>query len=163
MQIDPFVLLDYTRWANARVSEGLRQLPDDLLNTPIREGWLSPFDVLVHMVAAERLWLSRWQGESPDHLMTRDDLPTLDALSAAWDALDTETRAFLRTVDDPNRIVTYRTTKGVEHKQAIWELVMHLINHHTEHRSQVGLFLATHGVDVGNLDLIAYLRDTAGG
>lgn len=158
MQSDPILLLDYTRWANERVITGLRQLPAGQLTAPIREGWLSPLEVLRHMVAAERVWLSRLQGHSPDRLLTRDDLPTLDDVIAAGESLDAETRAFIRAVDDPARIVTYRTTKGVEHQQAIWELLLHLINHHTEHRSQLALVLAMHGIDVGNLDLIAYLR-----
>ena len=64
MHADPFLLLDYTRWANARVIDGVRQLAPDQLNAPIRKGWLSPLEVLIHMLAAERVWLSRWQGDS---------------------------------------------------------------------------------------------------
>ncbi len=159
MHIDPVHLLDYTRWANARVFEGMQQLPADLRNTPIREGWLPPLDLLIHMLAAERVWLSRWQGHSPDRLLTRDDLPTLDDLLIAWGSLDAEMRAFIDAVNDFDRIVTYHTTAGVEMSDPLWQLFLHLINHHTEHRSQVALFLAQHGIDTGNLDVIAYLRE----
>jgi uncharacterized damage-inducible protein DinB len=39
-----------------------------------------------------------------------------------------------------------------------WHLFVHVCNHGTEHRSQVALYLATHGIDLGNLDMTAYLR-----
>lgn len=159
MQSDPILLLDYTRWANQRVIAGLRQLPAGQLTAPIREGWLSPLEVLRHMVAAERVWLSRWLGHSPDRLPTRDDLPGLEDVIAAGESLRAETLAFIRSDDNFDRIVTYRTTAGVEHRAPLWQLILHLINHHTEHRSQVALVLAMHGIDVGNLDLIAYLRE----
>ncbi|MBI5958419.1 MAG: damage-inducible protein DinB, partial [Chloroflexi bacterium] len=35
----------------------------------------------------------------------------------------------------------------------------HVFNHSTEHRSQVALYLAMNGIDLGNLDFTAYLRD----
>jgi uncharacterized damage-inducible protein DinB len=36
---------------------------------------------------------------------------------------------------------------------------MHVVNHGTEHRSQVALYLAIQGIDVNNLDLIYYLDE----
>ena len=163
MNIDPVLLLDYTIWANDRVINGARRLAPDILNAPIREGWLSPLGVLVHMLAADRLWLSRWQGVSPDRMLSQDDLPTLDAVVEAWGPLRDEMRAFLAAMGDPARVVTYHTTRGVEHQHVLWQLILHLFNHNTEHRAQAALALAMNGVDVGSLDLITVLREGASG
>jgi len=158
MNIDPELLLDYTIWADDRVLEGTRQLAPDALAAPIRAKWLSPHGVLVHMLAADRVWLSRWQGESPDRLLSAGDLPTLDAVAEAWAPLREEFRAFLQAMDDPDRVVSYRTTRGIPQQDVLWQMIVHVFNHHTEHRAQVALVLAQNGIDVGSLDLITFVR-----
>ncbi len=158
INVDPAYMLDYMNWANDRVLSGARQLSPDLLNAPIRPGFLSALGLLVHILSAERMWLSRWQGESPTRLLTVDDYPTLDALVAAWEPLRAEMRDFVARVDDPNRVVQYSSTKGEKFSNIWWHLFLHICNHGTEHRSQVALYLATQGIDLGNLDMTAYIR-----
>jgi uncharacterized damage-inducible protein DinB len=160
ISISPQFMLDYVRWANERVLDGARQLPPELLREPIREDFLSTLGLLVHMLAAERAWLSRWQGESPTRLLTIEDLPTLDDLITAWQKLDAEMRTFIAQVQDPAQVIAFRSTKGEPHQEIWWHLFMHVCNHSTEHRSQVALYLAMQGIDVGNLDMTAWLRAT---
>jgi uncharacterized damage-inducible protein DinB len=158
IQINPLLLLDYMNWGHARTIDGARQLSAAQLATPIRPGFLSTLALLVHVMAAERLWLSRWQGASPKSLLSVRDIPSLDALVTAWEPLRAEMRAFVLGVDDPNQDVIYYRTNGEEKRNVWWHLFLHVVNHGTEHRSQVALYLAMHGIDVGNLDLIEYLR-----
>ena len=161
ISIDPLRLLDYTKWAHDRVIDGARQLSEAQLAAPIRPGFLSAFGLLVHIMGAERAWLSRWQGQSPWRLLTTDDIPSLEALVTAWEPLRAEMRASVQQVDDPGREVIYYRTNGEEKRDIWWHLFMHVINHGTEHRSQVALYLAMQGIDLGNLDLIEYLRVSA--
>jgi uncharacterized damage-inducible protein DinB len=158
IQIDPLLLLDYMYWGHDRVIDGARQLDAAQLTAPIRPDFLSTLGLLVHVVAAERVWLSRWQGTSPRSLLSASDVSSLDALVAAWEPLRAEMRAFVLGVDDPNRDVIYYRTNGEEKRNVWWHLFAHVVNHGTEHRAQVALYLATHGIDVGNLDLIEFLR-----
>jgi uncharacterized damage-inducible protein DinB len=66
---------------------------------------------------------------------------------------------FLSRLSDTNQVITYRNTKGDEFQNVLWHLVAHVINHGTEHRSQVALFLAMQGIDVGELDFVKYVRE----
>jgi uncharacterized damage-inducible protein DinB len=159
MQIDPRLLFGFTNWANDRVLQGAEQLSSEQLLAPIRPGFLSALGVLVHIMAAERAWLSRWQGESPARLLGLDDVPSLAALKKAWAPLRDEMLGFVLSIDDPSRVVVYRNSRGAEYRSLLWPLVLHVVNHGTEHRSQVALYLATHGIDVGALDLVHYYRD----
>ena len=156
--INPLLLLDFMNWGHDRVLDGARQLSTAQLAAPIRPGFLSTLALLVHIMAAERVWLSRWQGESPRRLLAVSDVPSLDALVTAWKPLRAEMRASVLSVDDPNREVIYYRTNGEEKRNVWWHLFLHVVNHGTEHRSQVALHLAMQGIDVGNLDLIEYLR-----
>lgn len=158
MDINPLLLLQFNNQANDRVIEGMRGLPPDVLLNPIRQDYLSPFGLMVHIMSTDRVWLSRWQGVYPPVLITPEDVPTLDALSGMWQPLRNELQEYVAGVEDDEQSITYRMTQGVEHTAPWWMLFLHLVNHNTEHRSQVALFLATRGVDVGNLDLIDFLR-----
>jgi uncharacterized damage-inducible protein DinB len=158
IQIDLLLLLDYMYWGHDRVIDGARQLSAAQLATPIRPGFLSTLALLTHIMGAERLWLLRWQGESPKSLLSVSDIPSLDALVTAWEPLRAEMRAFVLKVGDPKREVIYYRTNGEEKRNVWWHLFVHVVNHGTEHRSQVALYLAMQGIDVGNLDLIEYLR-----
>jgi uncharacterized damage-inducible protein DinB len=156
--INPLLLLDFMNWGHDRVLDGARQLSTAQLAAPIRPGFLSTLALLVHIMAAERVWLSRWQGESPRRLLAVSDVPSLDALVTAWKPLRAEMRASVLSVDDRNREVIDYRTNGEEKRNVWWHLFLHVVNHGTEHRSQVALHLAMQGIDVGNLDLIEYLR-----
>jgi uncharacterized damage-inducible protein DinB len=163
MEIDPVLLYHFTNWANDRVIAGARQLSPELLLSPIRPEFYSTFGLLVHMMAAERIWLSRWQGESPRVLIKESDIPDLDALEAAWASLRAEMLDFVSSASGTNQVLTYYTTRGVEYQDILWHLILHVVNHGTEHRSQAALYMAMHGIDLGGLDLIVYIRDVLPG
>ncbi len=40
----------------------------------------------------------------------------------------------------------------------LWQLMLHLINHGTQHRSEAAALLTGYGQSPGDLDLILYLR-----
>ena len=159
MNIDPLLLLEFSNAANDRVIEGLRGLTPELLLSPLRNDFLSPFGLMVHILSSERVWLDRWKGAYPPVLIMTEDIPTLDALVAAWQPLRAEMREFVEGVEDEEMDISYNTTQGVEHRMPWWQLFLHVFNHTTEHRSQVALFLATRDIDVGNLDLVWFLRE----
>ena len=159
MEIDPVVLYRYTNWANDRVIAGAKQLSPVQLNSPIRPGFHSVLGLLVHIMSAERIWLSRWQGKSSPVLPAGEEIATLDVLEKMWTPLRGEVLEFVAAVKDAHEVVVYRNTKGVEFQNVLWHLLLHVVNHGTEHRSQAALYLAMQGIDLGNLDLIHYIRE----
>ena len=158
IQIDSLLMLDYMYWGHDRVVDGARQLSETQLTAPIRPEFLSTLELLVHLMAAERIWLSRWQGESPRALLSPRDFPTITALVTGWEPLRAELRASVAGEDDPSREVIYYRTNGEEKRNVWWHLFLHVVNHGTEHRSQIALYLAMQGIDLGNLDFIEFLR-----
>lgn len=159
MDVDLLVWYRYTIWANEKVINGAKQLSVEQLNAPIRPGFLSTLGLLIHILDAERIWLSRWKGVFPRSRMSTADLPTLDALIDAWPPRRAEMMDFLAGVEDARQEVHYVSTKGEEFHNILWNLIVHVLNHGTEHRAQVALYLAMQGIDVGDLDLVRYLRE----
>ncbi len=59
---------------------------------------------------------------------------------------------------DLAQIVRYQTTSGEGRENLLCQLLAHLANHGTQHRSVAALRLTQLGRSPGDLDFIAYLR-----
>jgi uncharacterized damage-inducible protein DinB len=113
---------------------------------------------LWHTLNAQQRWLARWNGES----MPRLGRPTI----ASWPAAYAETHAALRrlvaplTADDLRRPVKYTLRVGVVGEQPLGELLVHLVNHGSHHRAEVGLLLERMGRSPGDMDYVLFLTQS---
>ena len=68
----------YTRWADARMMEAVRQLsPEQYVQEPA-PGWASVRSSIVHMGGAMWIWARRLEGEPVAERPTEDEYPTVD-------------------------------------------------------------------------------------
>jgi uncharacterized damage-inducible protein DinB len=90
-------------------------------------------------MGAEELWLSRINGVSPKGLPAPEAYPTREAIRTHWDKVEAHIRAFLDSVDDAKRaqVVQYNDLSGNPRQAALVDILMHLANHGTDHRSQM--------------------------
>lgn len=116
---------------------------------------------LVHLISAEWIWRMRASaGISPETMLDEASFPTIDAVKARF-VLETEQmRRFLAGLDDAaiDRTVRYTNTKGTPFEDPLWQILLHVVNHGTQFRSEAGVVLTTFGASPGDLDLIAFLR-----
>jgi uncharacterized damage-inducible protein DinB len=100
-----------------------------------------------------------WGVGRPDQLIGEEELPTFEALQEAWSREEAKMRAFLQRLSDPMllRVVEYRSSlSGRRYAIPLWQMMAHLVNHGTQHRSEVALVLTHLGHSPGDLDLIVY-------
>ena len=149
-------LFAYDRWATRKVLDAARALgrADWPVGEPVGTRQLG--DILVHQLGAHQRWrhgLAELPGERPRP--EREPLPAVDGLAAAWDVEWAALDAWLDTIDDA---WLARTGDGVP----FWQMLAHVANHGTQHRSEAAALLTAAGRSPGDLDMIFFSEEVAG-
>ena len=152
-------LYDYNAWANERILETTARLSGDQFLASAGASFDSVRDTLVHTLSSQWMWLSRWQGTSPRTALSPADFPDLAAIRARWQQVEEDTRAFVAALDDaaPGRVIQYVMTDGASKARPLWQMMVHQVNHATQHRSEVAVMLTQFGHSPGGLDFIRFL------
>ncbi len=152
-------LFAYNEWANARLVAAVSGLSDEGFARPIASSFGSVRDTLAHIVSGEWIWLQRFKGENPTaipHWVRSADRSELVARLAQVEA---EWREFLAPVSDAQLAapVVYRLLSGQGHRNALGELIQHVVNHSTYHRGQAVTQLRQLGATPPSTDPVAFL------
>lgn len=110
--------------------------------------------ILAHTLSTERSWRSGWRGQGRPAALDEDDFPTVAALAARWRDDETAMRAYLDSLTDAD-------LSGKFHDFTLWHCLAHVVNHGTQHRSEVAMLLTGFGHSPGDLDLVFFVRDRA--
>ena len=155
------LLYKYNHWANTRILNAASNLTPEQFLTPASFPHRELRGTLTHALFAEWIWRSRLQGESPTHHLKPEDFPTFDSLRARWREEEKAMNSFVKGLTDENlsSIIQYKTTKGVVMENIFWQVMAHLFNHGTQHRSEAAAILTELGQSPGDIDLIVFLRE----
>lgn len=156
-------LYRYNQWANARIINAASNLTseqfpalDDYPHGGLR-------GTLTHILFAEWIWRKRWEGESPTIRLVPEYFPTFESLKMRWSTEEAELLKFVEQVDDQrlNMTFQYFSTEGVKYENILWESMVHVVNHGTQHRSEAAAMLTKLGHSPGDIDMILFLRKRA--
>ncbi len=161
-------LYEYDRWANKRVIEAASALTLEQFTRDLGGSFRSVRDTIVHIVAAEWIWLSYWTEPAPgsatfaelrirrDAIFNPSLFPDFASVQSKWAEVEKEQLAFLsRLTDDllqkllPTRLGDVRLALQMQH----------MANHSTYHRGQVSLMMRQlHAQPVGT-DFALFLAE----
>jgi uncharacterized damage-inducible protein DinB len=153
-------LFDYDLWANNRLFETAAQLPLEKYAQDLKASHGGIHGTLTHIVAEQKMWLGRWTGSRNTSLLQGKDVGTLLELIAIWEKVSSETAQFLSTLSDENlhQSLTITTSNGQQFTHTFQQMMQHLVNHSTGHRSQVSAMMRQLGFVPPAIDLITYYR-----
>jgi len=151
-------LFAYDRWATRRVLAALDGLDPAVWERTqvVDERGLG--GIHVHHLGASQRWRigleTRGEEEGPEP--EDEPLPAMDELRALWDAEWAAVDAWLPTLTDGFVAVVF---EGIP----VWQMLVHVVNHGTQHRSEAAALLTAEGRSPGGLDLIDYAEEQAAG
>jgi len=155
MQADEIrTLYAYDRWATRRV---LAQLPglDPAVwsrTNVVDERGLG--GILVHQLGAMQRWRHGFMQDGQTPRPEREPLPGITELIAMYEAEWRDEDAWLPTLTEP-------FLAHVEDGVPVWQMLVHVVNHGTQHRSEAAALLTAEGRSPGDLDLIEYAEELA--
>ncbi len=155
--------LDYNTWASRRLVDAASQLTPEELNRDFSTADRSVLGTLVHIYAADRVWLGRMEGKSPSVFLDPEVDMNLAVLQNDWPAIQDRWQTLAAGLDDAavQAVLSYKDLKGTPYETAVWQIVLHVVNHGTHHRGQVAGFIRAMGHRPPPLDLAKYYRDHA--
>jgi uncharacterized damage-inducible protein DinB len=118
---------------------------------------------VTHMMDAESIWLARIGGTSPTAFADVQRYADKAEFRAAYHTHQGMVSAFFDSLTDPllDREIAYRTVTGREYQQRMWQILVHVANHGTDHRAQTLAMLHQMGAPTVDQDIIFYLRETS--
>jgi len=145
-------LFHYDRWGTRRVLNAAANLDAAVWLRPGAVGEHGIGGVLVHALAAHARWRHGWQG-SPDRPRPElEPVPSPADPRAQWDAEWAELDRYLDGLTDDE-------VNGVWNGLPLWQTLLHLVNHGTQHRSEAALLLTEAGLSPGELDLLDFVAE----
>lgn len=152
--------LEYSAWASRKLVEAAAQLSPGQLTRDFGTADRSVLGTLVHVFAADRVWLGRIHGNPPTTFLNPEADMHLTVLQNDWPVLHQRWREWAESIDDETAAskMAYSDLKGNSCETPLWQNVLHVVNHATHHRGQVVGFMRTMGQTPPWIDLIAYFR-----
>jgi uncharacterized damage-inducible protein DinB len=148
-------LFAFDRWATARVLAALDGIDEGTWTATqvVDERGLG--GILVHHLGASQRWRHGLLEDGITASPEKEPLPSPAALSAAWAAEWPQVDAWLAGIDDA---WLERDDEGVR----FWQMLAHVVNHGTQHRSEAAAILTQAGHSPGDLDMIDFVEERNG-
>ncbi len=173
MKIDEIKLLyDYNDWADARILAACARVSPEQYAAPASYGRGGLRATMVHIL--DNLWQQRitLQGYYQEPLadeaaydateLHEDAFPTLAVLQERWRIEQQEMRAYLDTLTEETLNGTIRyVIPGAIRERVVWHILLEVIIHATQHRSEAAALLTGYGQSPGDFDFLPFPDERA--
>lgn len=151
-------LYRYNFWADRRVWDCIEPLTDEQFTRDLGHSHGSIRVQCIHVMGAEWWWL-RFLGAGTVTFLDRDDYPTRTAIRTKWDEVEETVQAYLQTVTAQDLERDVRPDFWDESRQPIkvWQALIQVINHSTDHRAQILAGINQLGGQTVGQDYLHYL------
>jgi uncharacterized damage-inducible protein DinB len=161
---DLLTLYDYNYWARDRILDAVANLSNQHISAPAPLSYGSLLSNLIHALNAEWIWRLRCQeGISLTAMLLEEKITDLDSLHRTWGDEEALMRAFLGSLqeEDLSKQIHYKRMHGQQQTNTLWHILVHIVNHGTQHRAEAAALLTEYDQSPGDIDFIIYLRNLA--
>lgn len=150
-------LVHFNFWANGRILAACERITtDQFTQAPTLDpGWGSLRGVLVHTLDTELGWRTALQGIE-DTILEAANFPTVAALKGHWLGEEAAWFDYISRLDDEQLAQSYG--EDAQNGRTVWQVIMHVIAHGIQHRSEAAVILTEYGRSPGELDFGQFLQ-----
>lgn len=135
------------------------ELSHEQFTQPVDYSRGSVRDQVVHLIEAEDMWFSELRGGEPSEPLPPADFDDRKNIRAHWDGVEQKIRDYLAELQDDMLFAKPIKEPEEDNVLIVWQVLLHVANHATDHRSQLLRVLHDLGVKTTSQDYIFYVYD----
>ncbi|MFN8374104.1 MAG: DinB family protein [Anaerolineae bacterium] len=112
---------------------------------------------IVHLMSVDDTWFSGLRGVEIPELLEPAQFTDRKLIRAQWDEVERKMRDYLAALRDEMLIT--KPLDGEDKNLLVWQVLLHVVNHATDHRAQILRVISDLGVRTGPQDYIFYVYD----
>ena len=112
---------------------------------------------VVHLMSVDEAWFCELRGVEPPSAYQPDDRAVI---RARWDAIEAQMRAYLAQLRDDMLFARPIVEPAEDKDLTVWRVLIHVVNHGTDHRAQMLRALHDFGVETTSQDYIFFAYET---
>ena len=116
-------------------------------------------DQILHLISCEDGWFSELRGAEFPADLTATDFPDRESIRAHWDNVERKIRAYLAELRDDWLFEKPIKEPEDDKDLLVWQVLLHVANHGTDHRAQLLRYLSDLGVKTKSQDYIFFVYD----
>jgi len=113
---------------------------------------------IVHLVSVDDAWFSGLRGVELPEGYNPADFEDRAVLRAQWDKVEQNMRDYLANLQD-DMLIGKPFPEGEDEELILWQVLLHVANHGTDHRAQILRLLNDLGVKTTSQDYIFYVYE----
>jgi uncharacterized damage-inducible protein DinB len=114
-------------------------------------------DQIVHLISAEDTWFSELQGIEPSEPFSPANFDDRESIRAHWNSVEQNIRDYLAQLRDDMLFDKPIEEPEEDKNLVVWQVLLHVVNHGTDHRAQLLRLLNDLGVNTEYQDYIFYV------
>ncbi len=126
---------------------------------PVEYSQGSVREQIVHLMSVDEVWFSELRNAAPGEPFPDAGLDDRETLRAQWDGIEKMMRAYLADLLDGMLFETPIQEPEEDKALVVWQVLLHVVNHGTDHRAQLLRCLHDMGVKTTSQDYIFYVYD----
>jgi uncharacterized damage-inducible protein DinB len=116
-------------------------------------------DQIVHLMSVDELWFSELRSTIPPEPFPPAHSDDREVIRAHWDNVEQSMRDYLEELRDDMLFDKPIKEPDVDRDLIVWQVLLHVVNHGTDHRAQLLRLLNDLGVKTTSQDYIFYVYD----
>jgi uncharacterized damage-inducible protein DinB len=149
-------LYDYHFAENRKIWDAYSTLSHAQLTQGVDYSYGSVRDQVLHLMDADDVWFSQIRDIRPLQPLGPSDSDDREAIRARWDVVEQRVRDYLVTLRDEVLVDRPFPDHPEDSDLILWQVLIHVVNHGTDHRAQILRLLHDLGVETTSQDYVFY-------